>query len=611
MLNRTGGTRSGNGSEAGVINDGRGQLDLEETSHIMEWKQPPLHRHLSTIGIGPVFICPPPHTLPQEPAETADENAVNGADTSHENHEIIDTWEIIGDIKSSPDDFLVREIGWAPPLSGDACNDDNLSAASGSTSRYRRLPGWSRRVAGLCPSEQPSNNDTETTYPDYHEAGNDECTPIQDSVGAAKRLKSDVAEDKQLVLNAQQNQSEKVKSEKIVSETANDNPQSKAQEISIQEDPLDGLKRILMICHCNDNINESERDQSSLEAAADDTLHQLSELENSTIKRLDSSNSAAVNGSSNLTAPDNEDNIVWIQTARISQYAPSDDENNWKLVHQYIRLAYPLLKTKASAVGPPNNTYDEEPLDKSWVKVSLDRMYFSIAPLLAKPSEDLPKLYKFRNNGPVAAANGSRCRNVSRTDKSRNRNAYHENKQQLSENHNHRGQVLLRLRPDLPRSERRVIHQALTSSRRRDFDTSTLNDVPLGEDGEEKTAAIIVQWSRSAIQGSQKKRKRNSDDQSKQTISAIFCVLRKEQCEHQVAINKIARALKCRAGDIGLAGIKDMQAVTYQFCTLRNVDLKRVQRTNESLGGRVTLSDCVAVQGSDALLDRGKLLGSK
>ena len=611
MLNQTGGTRSGNGSEAGVINDGRGQLDLEETSHTMEWKQPPLHRHLSTIGIGPVFICPPPHTLPQEPAETADENAVNGADTSHENHEIIDTWEIIGDIKSSPDDFLVREIGWAPPLSGVACNDDKLSAASGSTSRYRRLPGWSRRVAGLCQSEQPSNNDTEAIDPDFYETGNDECTPIQDSVGAAKRLKSDVAEDKQLVLNAQQNQSEKAKSQKIVSETANDNPQSKAQEISIQEDPLDGLKRILMICHCNDNINESERDQSSLEAAADDTLHQLTELENSTIKLLDSSNSTAVNGSFNLTAPSNEDNIAWIPTARIAQHAPSDDENNWKLVHQYIRLIYPLLKTEASAVGPPNNTHDEEPLDKSWVKVSLDRMYFSIAPLLAKPSEDLPKLYKFRNNGPVAAANGSRCRNVSRTDKSRNRNAHHENKQQLSENHNHRGQVLLRLRPDLPRSERRVIHQALTSSRRRDFDTSTLNDVPLGEDGEEKTAAIIVQWSRSAIQGSQKKRKRNGDDQSKQTISAIFCVLRKEQCEHQVAINKIARALKCRVGDIGLAGIKDMQAVTYQFCTLRNVDLKRVQRANESLGGRVKLSDCVAVQGSDALLDRGKLLGSK
>ena len=53
-----------------------------------------------------------------------------------------------------------------------------------------------------------------------------------------------------------------------------------------------------------------------------------------------------------------------------------------------------------------------------------------------------------------------------------------------------------------------------------------------------------------------------------------------------------------------------MQAITYQFCTIRNVDLSRVKRANKSLGKRINLSNFIHVQGADALLDRGKLLGN-
>ena len=103
-----------------------------------------------------------------------------------------------------------------------------------------------------------------------------------------------------------------------------------------------------------------------------------------------------------------------------------------------------------------------------------------------------------------------------------------------------------------------------------------------------------------ALQNLQKKRKREesssnsagvdnkrksikSDSTTRKTtspsdINALFCTLKKEQVEHQVALQSLMRALKCRPGDIGLAGIKDMKAITYQFCTLRNVDIKRAQR---------------------------------
>jgi len=172
-----------------------------------------------------------------------------------------------------------------------------------------------------------------------------------------------------------------------------------------------------------------------------------------------------------------------------------------------------------------------------------------------------------------------------------------------------------------------------STSRRREFETSTTPDVPLdyADKNSQTTTGIEVQWSYNAIQASQKKRKRADDEGGKTTggdttpkkkqlgdaasstksgITAIFCVLRKQQCEHQVAIQTLARALRCRSGDIGLAGIKDMQAVTYQFCTLRNVTMSKAQHVaHHSLGKRVQLSNFVETQ--NVLLDRGSLLGNR
>lgn len=585
----------------------------------MEWKHPPLHRHLATIGIGSVFISPPPHSLPTEPVQILTKTAQhdNGSDTSNfpsnEDHDVIDTWEIVGDIKSSPGDFLVREIGWAPPLHSsdtDAAVDSSEPASlNNGTSKYRRLPGWSRRVAGLC--ETPDSISVDQQKLETAENSTKGCIS---ELSTAKKFRSTLGANEMLnstfrsTSNKDHNQSVQDSSTTVPSDETEINQQSQSNNVRNREEPLDGLGRILKLCNV---IDDTERQQSAQEeVAANDTLQQLADLQNSTNIMLSSSSTAdAIDSSIDANPVHKNNDCVWIQTSRIAQ--PSDHLNNWKLLHQYIRLAYPLLRTEASSVGPIDQSVGKEPVEKSWVKVSIDKSFFSIAPLLAKPSEDLLALYKFRNFGPIAASNGGTERNRAKYNKNHNRGGRSTTRKDeglSSEKQTHQS-VLLRLQPDLPRNERRIIHQALTSTCRRDFDTSTSNDVPLNED--ETTTAIVVQWSRSAIQGSQKKRKRNDGDQTKSDISAVFCVLRKDQCEHQVAINKISRALKCRVGDIGLAGIKDMQAVTYQFCTIRNVDVKRVQRVNELLGHRVQLSDYVMVQGIGVLLDRGRLLGSK
>jgi len=70
----------------------------------MTWESPPLHRQLSTIGIGPVFISA---------------SANDGSISSCCSNQIIQTTsEIIGAIKTSPEDFIVREISLGGDIAG-------------------------------------------------------------------------------------------------------------------------------------------------------------------------------------------------------------------------------------------------------------------------------------------------------------------------------------------------------------------------------------------------------------------------------------------------------------------------------------------------------------
>ena len=601
----------------------------------MEWKRPPLHRHLSTIGIGPVFICPPPHNLPQQPTgesyDTKDE-----ADTSNspsaQGTEIIDTWEIVGDIKVYPEDFLVREIGWAPDHSSDSDELSRRCDMPNGTSKYRRLPGWTRAIAGLdfhSQSEKVSDEDARINDTTDENVSKDCTSTRKTTVATASSPLSMVHIDTELsstcdnsTITDSVNVALDLAKQSLMTAKNCAKPDREATTLqneqdgrdTVEESPLNGLRRILTRCYTKTDDCESKNEHIVAPgAAANDIMQQIAHLQQSVIQALDSAESIR----------DYKHDIVWIPTVQITQKqhpgTTENDQDDWKRLHQYTRLSFPLLKTEASSVGPSRNDNKEHisrDVDhaKSWIRVIVDETFFSIAPLLAIPSKDLIQLYMFRNKGPVAAsgANRSTTRFCGGSRRNQGKPQHNLNQKDESIDENGSGKVLLRLKPDLPRSERRVIHQALTSNRRRDFDTSTKNNVPLHENNDSvKTTAIVVQWSRNALQGLQKKRKRNDGTKQPSLVSAIFCVLRKEQCEHQVAINKLSHALKCRIGDIGLAGIKDMQAITYQFCTLRNVGFKKVLNANSLLHPRVRLSHFQQVNGQDALLDRGRLLGSE
>lgn len=596
---------------------------------------PPLHRHLTTIGIGPVFTCPPPHTLPQFPTSDDDDPLENGnhnivyssndqssqtTDTSDEllPAETITTWEIVGDIKSIPEDFIVREIGYAPSLQP-AHGDDNKNTVA-KQNNVRTPQGWKRQIAGL----------DYTTKAEQTLLTDQQCYTSTSKTVAMKEMKltcvPSIGED---------DDNDNMHFPLLQSSTTVSAIQPEhSTSISFMSDnintlnPIDGLRRILLRnCLRNTNKLVIEEDETSVETDSEVILQHLTSLQTLALKEIEN-----IMSSDDKMEKDDAKNSVWILFQNL--IVPYNNNNNnsgggnedWTYLHRYIRQEFPLLCTETSSIGPSDvtdsivnedtnndSTKTTKIQQSSWVCVLIDYSFFSIAPCLAYPQQDLLQLYKFRNCGPVAAISASndtsvyqRCKTISHSPEVRLNDDFHDCSSTTQV------MVLLRLRSDIPRDDRRLIHQALTSSRRkREFDTSTQKDDETGN------VVIVVEWSRNAIETCKKKRKRvqegksNSVGDAADDITATFCVLRKYQCEHQAAVTNVVRALHCRNGDVGLAGLKDMQAVTYQFCTLRNVSIQRAQNAIKSLGKRVEMSNFTKVIGSNVLLDRGKLLGNQ
>ena len=547
------------------------------------WQLPPLHRNLTTIGIGPVFICSP--TGGDTKRNINDDVEIGDVLQPHQN-EIL-TWEIVGDIKSSPEDFIVREIGWAPNSSTNLGTDydkestDTIKQNANKYS-YRRKPGWHRCIAGLECNHHISDQNSDGVYVGGRDdVNNNDTNDISNVV-----QKSDAHDMQQKPCSAtvpDNSHAEFIPEQSKPQSTCTTASKHEKDKVESANNPFVELHRILVTCHSNNNPNAHETNEH--QSAVDLILQQLGDLQNLALDEIESTN---------LMNKDDSDldkrKIVWIPTANIFNNSSdvTNGKEDWKLLHRNIRIVFPLLRTESSSTGPlregdegGNHVDKSDPANKSWVCCLIDQSFFSIAPCLANPREDLPLLYKFRSRGPVPALGGDGNRGRSGFN---NRKGGKNNKQKCAKgkgpgdeatvNSTTQGIVLLRLRQDLPRDERRVIHQALTSStRRREFDTSTRHDVQLDyndKDSKEKTTAIVVQWSRNALQASQKKRKRTEVSSTSNTpkssdITAIWCVLRKCQCEHQVAVTCLVRELGCRSGDVGLAGIKDVSFTSFQL----------------------------------------------
>eukprot|EP00804_Cyclotella_cryptica_P009487 CCRYP_006210-RB/>CCRYP_006210-RB protein AED:0.03 eAED:0.03 QI:31/1/1/1/1/0.66/3/966/699 len=616
------------------------------------WTKANHDRLLSTVGIGPVFVRSPPYSLSEEECcSVVESNKQSPLTTS----DPILTWEIVGTIKSRPEDFVVREIGYLPSSRG----------------------GFSPRVAGF---DEKSDCSLSSDFIDRQacrkiEAAasvdnandtNDGATAIIDQHGS---VPNDAAKDTMPSEHVGDCNAKLVDSGSLRTDDLPPNQIAKPVSEECQQNPRAKLRQILHVCCSENNMQQSTVACATLSSevtnvlfsdnqdsfAAETILEELELLQELALDEIHgiwlkggamNSTSVAVDESKKSE----RHNRVWIPTSNLFRDTDisGDLKEMWKQLHQCIRIVFPLLKTEVSNSGPSadilycdvegsnlnvtrsTDTSIQRSSTKPWIYAQIDQVFYPLAPYLALPRIDLLALYQFRREGPVESSRGAEHRNTNKRKRQQDKEEYED---RLKDENGYKN-VLLRLRPDLPKDDRRNVHNILSSTSRnrgREFDTYTKNNVPLDvKDVDMKSiisgsvdccsikevthvAAVVVQWSRSALARSRKMHNQKNESMPKGTNDANYnstlCVLRKEQIEHQVAVNELARAIKCRPFDIGLAGIKDMQAITYQFCSLRNIDTRRADQGNRC-NKNIELSQFESVR-PGFLLDRGLLLGNR
>lgn len=207
-------------------------------------------------------------------------------------------------------------------------------------------------------------------------------------------------------------------------------------------------------------------------------------------------------------------------------------ELNRGVFHRAMRRLFPLLLAE-SRVDSSQAVFD----------ITRDTIYDDLIASLEQPAEDLPRLLSMHKS-PYDPATARQ------------------------------EHVALRLMPTLPREDRRPIHQLIDTASKSTLQTKTVTD--------NGRTLIVVGWSKAAARFAGKKRKRHQETPLNDRPHTLV-VVQKRGVEHLTAIHHLTAAFKCRQADLGLAGIKDMQAVTFQFCTLKDYAPHRLRRANERL----------------------------
>jgi tRNA pseudouridine13 synthase len=515
-----------------------------------------MYRHFSTIGIGDVFLDPPDHPFLQSYLK-------QGVSKS------FDSWEITFKLKTFPEDFIVHEIGQGRKIPG-------VSDASMESLRVARLLELNETV--------PQNLPVETSTGD----------------GTAAKSKAENEKGEGLVVSGQVGEAS---SSQVGDETT--------------KNEIDASSPLDVIRICLGKILDNHASQDSM-------INSLRALQNRAIERIGMLANNEVPGN----IPTDE---LWIPpfttTATTAESSSREDRG---ALHRALKVEWPLLKAESVARGHTENESKDQ-----WFRVTFDSTFDGLIPFLNEPEQDLNSLYLFRNKGII-------LQTVNKSQTKTRKGGYGSQRQKGSEGHQDGrsqpldgNEAILRLRPGLAKDERRSIHH-LISQKCPPFETKIILDFPLQEEAAKgdvirptlahdsqprntttctTTLAVVVRWSKQAEWKASNKRKRPIGDQEMMQVEDepyphTFCVMKKRQKEHLTAIQRLTFALRCRQSDIGLAGIKDKQAVTYQFCTLRHIRPQRVHAANTRLRQEGMELCVLAKVGKDFLLNTGDLEGN-
>jgi len=517
--------------------------------------------HLSTIGIASVFASIESHHNSLDPAEvSARQNDTVPQDKNYDSPIITRLHEIIGVLKSCPEDFVVREIGGVDSRTSSTSGDSKERGKGGIIADLTdtfKLP--SNEVMDNIPEQQ--KNDTMST----DMLMSQQCTSSSDDSGG----------------------------DGIVT--------GPSVPIVHADTPQDAIKHILTRCIQHVNRNSQESSCQGLEL-----YQKLEKLSDNAMLLLQQDGDPERVSKDDGPCQGRHESIILppiIDVDMIVRYQPVDTDdditstalNNKKkdvaqnrcVFHRALKIAFPILKSSTLSAQEGSDGKDRI------VKVEMDDTFLDLVPYLLYPQRDIPSLYEFRNMGcpetttsnpkPVHGRKERKTRKRCHDEdlNSRNDDMPHQ-KEQSSTVH----EIHLYLKPTIERVDRKKIHHLIAKSCR-DFETGTKNDVGYDEqDKDKRTTIIIVKWSKHALKTSmirRQKRQKVAKDNRVDNFGHTMCILKKRRQEHSTMISLLASALNCRQSDIGLAGRKDTMAVTYQYCTLRYMSPFRVRKANDFL----------------------------
>lgn len=552
--------------------------DLCETSGILSTNEssdsvalhPVLRRHYSSIGIGEVFVQQSPlfndigedvrnglWLLPSTYFSPSWKYFSNLSSNVGPRSILGD--ELIGNIKCTPEDFVVREIAMVH-------GQREVADLELSSKNFIRDEISSRSaVSEAFPKKQLPQNTVTSYKPPKFESPRFE----------SQMHRNDIS-----------------------------NP-SNLNEISF----LDEFQSILTMKYCYTDINPHDNPMDALRAVQrleSDALELICSLDET--YKLSKTMPSPISSHAELRL-----------SFLLSSEQPKQEKTS---IHQCFRNAFPLLIAEsATAVA---DSMDHGNICNIVVKI--DTTFYELIPYLYAPTEDLPSLYVYAKYGFEHARDQSKiiCRNAPKTN-------FKNNASPRGFSRFNYGCPLLRLKPNLPRSERRPLHQIIDAKSRGMLGTETINDFPLKNvdcdstdmntcatdtKNIETTTAIRISWTKMAARRSSKKRVREESSATSGSVTSpekeskfMLCVLRKRQREHLGMINTISAVLKCPPSSIGLAGIKDLQSVSYQFCTLNRFAAQRIRATRDVLCQRGI--EIVQLCEFNYPLNKGDLVGNR
>lgn len=474
-------------------------------------------RSYETIGIEG-FVKGPPHPLP----------LVYLLHGSTSNTEPFTSWEIVGDIKTHPEDFVVREVlpkdTKIPGLSNTHIEKIRIADISPSVPQQnfsREVDTKEKRICEEIEIDAATHPTPTTLSHNSNDAAPDQTSPIE----TIDAYLSKVARRSPYTVEAMREgiQNLNLYARRLMRSS----PTTFAESIASKESTSEG----------------------DTEIAVKVWIPPLPELP--TNKQLDS---------------------VALASTRKSER---------RAFHEAVRLHYPGLKTESRVRREPASedqnigknkskvNEDKTTFDDHWIVVTVDDTFNELAPYLLTPEDDLVSLLTFQNRGIEGA----------KKDKGR-----HTSVRNLPDDPSC---SILKLRPGLSKEDRRYMHHSLVSKNKR-FDTSTVQlSVPscdVSTEPSQIVTALVVRWQRYAMMRgvAKRKRKRADDETENRSVECrydnLLCVLQKVKTEHLTAMQKLMTSFRCPQSDIGFAGIKDLHAITYQFITLRGITQKRAEK---------------------------------